>query len=370
MSVLRGVHVNNLGPAFNWLRRVRPALVKCVNPSALDLAQLRAECQPQTVIARFTLDHPNLTPDAVDTATRWWEATGARVLSVKPHIDYVEVPVNEAYERRPELDYFARASAEYVRIAARHGVKCIVGNFARGTPEVADFPAFALALDAASEHDGALGLHEYHHRGHLDFTWQIGRVQRFYDQLPPALHIPVYITEYGLDNGDFPGYTRDNAGWRHAGYGGGAFYTADLEAGCDWYAINAPYVKGVAIFNLGDHDEKWASFEIDGSPHVEMFVGSGPTAPPIPVDPLPPPVPEEPPMPPPGFNPNPHGMDVYTPGKLYKLAQARREIIVSHERVMSNSGATMLVTDGALLIWTEKDGVARALPFEEGPDHR
>lgn len=292
MTVLRGVHCNNLSAAFPWLRRVKPALVKAVNASAADFAQLRAECQPQTVIARFTLDHPNLTTDATATAAYWWATTRSRVLAVKPYVDYVEVPVNEAYERRPELDYFARASAEYVKLAAQHGVKCIVGNFARGTPEVADFPAFALALEAASQHGGALGLHEYHHKHNLDIPWQIGRVKQFYDALPPALRIPVYLTEFGLDNGDLPGYERSTAGWRHAGYADAEGYAADMAAGCAWYAANAPYVQGVAVFNAGDYDNTWQSFEVMGPPSLELFF-SVKTQPTPPVDP---PRPEEPPM--------------------------------------------------------------------------
>jgi hypothetical protein len=176
MTVSRGVHCNNLSAAFDWLRRVRPPLVKAVNASAADFDQLRRECQPHTVIARFTLDDISFTEDPKLMGARWWGMTRDKVLAVAPYVDYVEVPVNEAYERRPELDKFAQASAQYVWWAAQHGVKCIVGNFARGTPEPEDFPAFAVALEAARQHGGVLGLHEYMHKHSLATPWQIGRV--------------------------------------------------------------------------------------------------------------------------------------------------------------------------------------------------
>jgi hypothetical protein len=358
MTVQRGVHCNNLSAAFDWLRRVRPPLVKAVNASAADFAQLRRECQPQTVIARFTLDDVSLQPTPAQAGERWWNATRDKVLSVAPHVDYVEVPVNEAHER--DVRAFGLASAVYVKLAASFGVKCIVGNFARGCPEVEAFPAFAVALEAASQYGGALGLHEYFHKARHDFTWQIGRVQRFYDLLPPALRIPVYMTEYGLDNGDLPGYKRSNAGWRHAEYASAEAYVNDLEAGCAYYAKYSPYVKAVAVFNGGDYDSTWASFEVIGSPHLEIFLSGASQAPP-PVEPLPP-SPEEPPV-----TANPYAYSV-GPGFVKRAAELGW-ILLSDELYHEpqapgavRSAFSEAFCDKGRLYWHTKTGVV-ATPF-------
>jgi hypothetical protein len=130
-----------------------------------------------------------------------------------------------------------------------------------------------------------------------------------------------------------------------------------MAEGCAWYAANAPYVKGVCVFNAGDTDPaSWQSFEVMGPPALELFFG---IQVPPPVDP-PPPLPEEPP--PMAFNPNPHNLDVNTQGALYKLAQERREVITSNEREIPGTGAVCMVTTGALLIWTHYGG-AEASPF-------
>ena len=301
MPPLRGLHVNDANDPALWrvldsAGRGRVGLVKVVNPNQGQLRRLRDDYGVALTVGRFVLDGEGLDPTPAVAAERWYRALRDRLMPLVPYLDYLEVPINEAFERAPDLARYAAASARFVELASDDGLRVLVGGFARGTPEIEDFPQFLPAIRAAWRYDGGFHCHEYFHRGRLDLTWQVGRIKRFYDVVPPKQRVPVIISEYGLDNGDLPRYQRKNAGWRDAGYGAAGDYAADLDAGHAYYEIACPEVVGTCLFNLGDFDGTWASFSAD-DPVLTAWVAGGPRrAEPAPPPP-PPPDPREKPMP-------------------------------------------------------------------------
>jgi len=68
-------------------------------------------------------------------------------------------------EARDGMRWYAGFEAERVRILADMGLRAVVGNFSTGYPEVENdnrlWEEFLPALEAAHEHKGFLGLHEY-----------------------------------------------------------------------------------------------------------------------------------------------------------------------------------------------------------------
>ncbi len=352
MTVLRGLHINNADDSAVWrfldsAGKGNVALVKVVTPNAGQLRKLRDEYGVVTTIGRFLLPNVDLAPTPEIAAERWYRQLRERLAPLTPYLDYLEVPVNEAYERGQALTLYAAASARFVELAASDGIKCLVANFARGNPEPEEFPRFLPALQAAKRYGGGLSVHEYFHRGKLDATWQIGRIQRLYATVPEDLRVPVYITEYGCDSGDLPGYTRRNAGWRGAGYASAAEYALDLDAGVRLYDAACPYVRGVCVFNLGDFDETWRSFDLD-TPEIPRWIASGPR-PTVPVPPT-----ERP------FNSNPNG---YSVGAGFVAEATRRKTQLLSDEMYLNGprGAlSVAVTGDGLLVWTQAGGVRLA----------
>jgi len=59
------------------------------------------------------------------------------------------------------MEWYATYEAERLRLLADMGLRGVVGNFATGTPDLPMWTAFLPALEAAAQHDGFLGVHEY-----------------------------------------------------------------------------------------------------------------------------------------------------------------------------------------------------------------
>jgi hypothetical protein len=322
MTVLRGTHTNDLSDQAIWTfaEQARPQLAKFVNPSPQAVAEFRNRFKPAIVIARLPEGDVSLSPTPRVAGERWWNANADRVKSLLAYVDYFEPPVNEKHEK--DCARYAEATARFVELAARDGARCVVGNFARGTPEIDQFIQFTPALAAAKAHNGALGLHEYFHKHDLGLGYQTGRVKDFfYNNIPEQYRIPVFITEFGLDNGDI-GRWRPTAGWRDAGYKDAIDYMVDLDNACVWYSLMCPYVKGVCLFNIGDYaNQSWKSFNAN-DPLLAQWIANGPkyqAEQPKPEEPVP------------GFNTNPNGKSIYEPGAMNRLATKMQYIFVSDE---------------------------------------
>lgn len=210
---------------------------------------------------------------------------------------------NEPTPSDPEqMARLAEFEAHRTRLLAAAGVRSVVGNFSAGMPPLEWWPQFRPALEAAIEHNGFLGLHEY-----AAPTMQVGtpqeilgwgadplqegwltlryrKVYRGYLE-PNNLLLPLLLTEVGVDGqvGNRPGPA--GLGWRDFGD-----YWAELGMGTDapgnymellaWYDAQLqqdPYVLGAAIFAAAA-SPGWETYEVLGDvfPFLKQYLSVHP----------------------------------------------------------------------------------------------
>lgn len=184
-----------------------------------------------------------------------------------------------------QMARLAEFEAERTRLLAASGVRSVIGNFSTGLPPLEWWPLFRPALEAAKEHRGFLGLHEYSaptmqygtpqemlgwgsdpaQEGWLTLRYR--KVYRGYLE-PNNLVLPLLLTEVGIDGFiDHPGPR--GMGWKDFGA-----YWAELGMGTDapgnymellaWYDAQLqqdPYVHGAAIFAAGA-SPGWETYEV------------------------------------------------------------------------------------------------------------
>jgi hypothetical protein len=195
-----------------------------------------------------------------------------------------------------QMARLARFEAARTRILAEAGVRSVIGNFGTGNPDLALWPQFRPALEAAIRYKGYLGLHEYSaptmqygtpqdplgwdadpaQEGWLTLRYR--KVYRSYLE-PNGLSLPLILTEVGIDGmvGDRPG--PQGKGWQDfAGYwdelGMGIDAPGNYMEQLAWYDANLQqddYVRGAAIF-AGAASPGWESYEILGDERVEPFL--------------------------------------------------------------------------------------------------
>lgn len=190
-----------------------------------------------------------------------------------------------------EMKRLADFEAERTRLLAAEGIRSIIGNFATGRPELDMWQHFLPAIQAAKEHNGWLGLHEYSaptiyhlstrdNQGRYpgispeDTGWLTLRYRQVYNQIlkPANLAIPLVFTELGVDGlvTDRPGppeargWQDFQAYWRDNGYGlwGPGAYIEQLV----WFdeaMRQDSYVLGGCIFSLAGSDG-WQSYDLLG----------------------------------------------------------------------------------------------------------
>lgn len=185
-----------------------------------------------------------------------------------------------------QMARLAEFEAHRTRLLAAAGIRSVIGNFSTGTPPLEWWPHFRPALEAAIEHGGFLGLHEYsaptmqfgtpqellgwgsdpEQEGWLTLRYR--KVYRGY-LAPNNLMLPLLLTEVGVDGlvGERPGPM--GMGWRDF-----ADYWAELGMGYDapgnyvellaWYDAQLqqdPYVLGAAIFAAAA-SPGWETYEV------------------------------------------------------------------------------------------------------------
>jgi hypothetical protein len=171
------------------------------------------------------------------------------------------------------------------------GLKCVIGNFSTGSPDLALWPAFFPALQAAKQHQAVLGVHEYScpwmwwmtgkhqldpNEDEGDEGWTTLRYRKIYRQhlLPNGLGVPLVITECGIDplvNPKPPGAPAGT--WRHLG----GFWTDhdDEPDKADYYVRQLiwydkelqkdDYVVGATVFTWGSFGPPWSDFDVAGT---------------------------------------------------------------------------------------------------------
>jgi hypothetical protein len=279
-----GLHVTgNRSPMImDFVREARPAVVVAVGDLGW-LADVKDESPDTVSIGRMPEGDQSIEGDARARA-RAFVNEHLPIYQANPAVDYW-LGWNEPVIAGPaEMAWYAEFEAERTRLMDEMGFKVAVGNFSTGTPEADEFEAFLPAIEVALEHDGILSLHEYSaptmrdgvgmavpgmeedsEAGALLFRY---RYWYRYILAEHDLLIPLIITETGIDGGVLPEH--DLLGWRD-------FTEEDLPDGLPhqtvddyleqlaWYDDELrrdPHVIGCAIFNAGDIDGKWASFDV------------------------------------------------------------------------------------------------------------
>jgi len=211
------------------------------------------------------------------------------VYRANPHIVYWEGHNEPVWTTEKAMAWYAQFEIERMRIMADLGLKCVIGNFSTGSPDLSLWQAFLPACEAALEYEGILGLHEYStpwmwwmtgkhqlapDEDQGDEGWATLRYRKVYRQyLEPAGlgHLPLVITECGLD---------PNVSPRPEGCPGGAWKTlgkfwAEHDGETDpaayyyrqllWYnneLCKDDYVVGATVFTWGSFDRPWSDFDV------------------------------------------------------------------------------------------------------------
>jgi len=209
-----------------------------------------------------------------------------------PAITYWEGHNEPVWSAPEEMAWYAQFEIERMRLMDQHGLKCVVGNFATGSPDLALWPAFLPALRAAVRYQAILGLHEYScpwmwwmAGGHQldpdedqgDEGWATLRYRKVYRRhlIPNGLgRLPLVITECGIDpmvNPKPPGVK--GGAWKQLGkfwaeHDGEAdkadYYFRQLK----WYdgeLQKDDYVAGAVVFTWGSYGPPWSDFDIAGT---------------------------------------------------------------------------------------------------------
>jgi hypothetical protein len=215
-----------------------------------------------------------------------------------PLIKYWEGHNEPVWSSEEEMEWYAQFEIERMRIMAGMGLKCVIGNFASGAPDLSLWPAFLPAAEEGVRKGALLGLHEYscpwmwwmtgNHQidpeeDQGDEGWTTLRYRKIYRQhLEPAGlgNLPLVITECGIDPLVNPkpkgceGGTWQQLGnyWReHDGETDKAdFYFRQLV----WYDEELQKdecVVGATVFTWGSYGSVWDRFDVAGTDVAEKL---------------------------------------------------------------------------------------------------
>jgi hypothetical protein len=304
-----GVFISRNDPrVFDLLRTGNVATVKTLEYDPNFVADMKT-LSPQTlIIARLDMpqiDLANLTDPKGEAAVFTQNvlsimADPRRMSSIDGWESFNEPVAVDA----DQMARLAEFEAERTRLLAAQGIRSVIGNFATGHPDLALWPAFRPALEAAQEHDGYLGLHEYSAPTMQYATpqellnwgtdpaqegWLTLRYRKAYREYlrPNGLELPLLLTEVGIDGQveDRPG--PPGLGWRDFGD-----YWDELGMGKDapgnymeqlaWYDAELQqdaYLLGAAIYAAAA-SPGWESFEILGEvePFLMQYLSVHPTS--------------------------------------------------------------------------------------------
>ncbi len=217
-----------------------------------------------------------------------------------PHIVYWEGHNEPVWNTEEEMAWYAQFEAERMRLMAEQGLKCVIGNFASGAPQLHLWPAFFPALEAAQKHKALLGLHEYScpwmwwmtgkHQMKADEDegdegWTTLRYRKVYRQhlIPNGFgNVPLAITECGIDPlvNPKPSAVGGGGTWKQLG----SFWSAhDNESDkADYYFRQLvwydkelqkdDYVVGATLFTWGSFGPPWSDFDVAGSEVAKKLI--------------------------------------------------------------------------------------------------
>lgn len=209
-----------------------------------------------------------------------------------PRITYWEGHNEPVWNTEEEMGWYAEFEVERMRLMADQGRKCVTGNFATGSPDLALWPAFFPALRAARQYQAILGMHEYScpwmwwmtgkhqldpNADEGDEGWTTLRYRKIYRRhlIPNGLgSVPLVITECGIDPLVSPQPPHAASGtWKQLGSFWAAhdnepdkadYYFRQLA----WYDRELQkddYVIGATIFTWGSFGPPWSDFDVAGT---------------------------------------------------------------------------------------------------------
>ncbi len=232
-------------------------------------------------------------------AARQFVGDQKETYKMNPHIKYWEGHNEPVWSNAEEMGWYAQFEVERIRLMAEMGLKCVIGNFATGSPDLALWPAFLPAIRAAKEHGSLLGLHEYScpwmwwmtgkhqldpNSDEGDEGWTTLRYRKIYRQhlIPNGLgDVPLVITECGIDPMIGPQPPESPGGtWKHLGDfwshhdnepDKADYYFRQLA----WYDKELQkddYVVGATIFTWGSYGPPWEDFDVAGTEVAKKLI--------------------------------------------------------------------------------------------------
>lgn len=282
-----GLHVTgSTSPRImEFIEKTKPAVVVVVGDLGL-LAEIKRVSPNTVTLGRLLQGDQSMTGDPRQRAREFVLANAGQYLA-NPGADYW-LGWNEPDVSQPwQMTWYAAFEAERAAAMAELGLKVAIGNFSTGTPEAERFLEFLPAIKAAKEYGGILALHEYSaptmqsglgedipglegedHYGALTL-----RYRYWYDHYLQAndLVIPLVISEAGIDGGVLRARGITLGGWRdfrsaeRLPEGMQPLTLDDYLAQLSWYDDELrrdSYVIGFAVFNVGDRQGEWASFDL------------------------------------------------------------------------------------------------------------
>ena len=296
-----GLFVSRNDPRiFDLLRTGNVAVVKTVEYDPNFVSEIKQVSPETLVVARLDLPQIDLSTltDPEGAARAFVDkllpiATEPRRLAAIDAWEAYNEPVASDGEQMARL---ARFEAERTRLLAAAGVRSVIGNFGTGQPDLAMWPQFRPAIEAAIKYQGYLGLHEYSAptmqygspqdplgwgTDPAQTGWLTLRYRKVYREYlePNKLTLPLILTEIGIDGlvGNRPG--PEGAGWQDfAGYwdelGMGKDAPGNYTEQLAWYDASLQqddYVLGGAIYAAAA-SPGWESYEILGDGGVEPFL--------------------------------------------------------------------------------------------------
>jgi len=315
-----GWHANTLNNAdvlVDWAERLQPPAVVTLDFRDDVLARVKAVSPDTQIIGRVMADQQPLDNDG----KRWVRTVLVPKAREHPLVDrwigYNEVAVYSDHELRQYSDL------ERYRILRLAGVgaKAVVANSATGNFAVYQMGILHDMLQATDDYDAWIGTHQYSapYMQWLCGQNQIGEIgndlcldpdvrgwttlrHRYWWAGLDAMgygHLPVVITEGGIDGGVNPRPGPQGGGWKDFTQAEWVDTFGDYADQWRWFmwqlshdnGNSRPNVVGAVTFGEGTIDPTWESFRVDNSPgmlerliqrQLELPVGHYGAAPSVP----------------------------------------------------------------------------------------
>ncbi len=300
MSTKLGAHILRVAPDIGEYIQARPAVVKFVGDWGM------AQDVPAGVLVigrrhegRYDAQHQRSTGKTPLEAVQQFIQDQLPTYETNPVIKYWEGHNEPVWNDKEGMGWYAQFEIERMRLMAEMGLKCVLGNFATGSPKLDLWPAFLPALQAALEYKALLGIHEYScpwiwwmtgkhqmdpNADEGDEGWTTLRYRKIYRRhlIPNGLgNVPLVITECGIDplvNPKPPGAA--SGAWKQLG-GFWAEHDGERDKAdyyyrqLVWYDKELQkddYVVGATVFTWGSFGGAWKDFDVAGTNVAKKLV--------------------------------------------------------------------------------------------------